>query len=1238
MTTRVEVLSDAAAREAIASSLDETLLVEAAAGTGKTTELVGRIVTILAEGRALVGEIVAVTFTEKAAGELKLRLRERLDRARTVAGPDSTRRARLDEALKGLEEAHVSTIHGFCADLLRERPVEARVDPLFEVLTESASARLFDEAFGRWLQEQLADPPEGLRRALRRSAFGGEDGPVDRLRRAASDLAQWRDFTTAWMRPAFDRRREIEQVLAELHECAALTRDPASANDPLHAGTEPIRRLSDEIRLQRSSGEDEPDYDEWEAALVDLSRDRAFANAKTGRGASYGSGVARERVLQGRVALKARLDQFRMGADADLAARLQRDLRGAIDRYDELKARAGALDFLDLLLGARDLVRDNAAVRQGFQARFKHIFVDEFQDTDPLQAEILLLLAADDNAETDWRRARPRPGTLFLVGDPKQSIYRFRRADVGVYREVCDRLEALGARPVHLNTSFRSVPEIQAFVNAAFTPVMTGDAFTLQAPYVKLAPHRAGLPHQPAVVTLPVPEPYKWRYISAGAIEHSMPGAVAAFVEWVLRDSRWKVTERSGEAPVDVSAKHICLLFRRFISWQNDVTRPYVEALEARGIPHVLVGGKAFHEREEVEAIRAALAAIEWPDDELSVFATLRGPFFAVGDEALLEWTHRFGTTTPQGFRRSHLHPFHVPAVFDGDVLDELEHLRPIAQGLALLKRLHRRRNYVPVSETLHELLGETRAHVGFALRTGGEQALANAFHVAELARQFEAGGGISFRGFVEELRVAAENAVAAEAPILEEDSDGVRMMTVHKAKGLEFPIVILADLTCKLSRAEAGRWIDADRKLCALKLGGWAPMDLLLHDAEEAARDRAEGERLAYVAATRARDVLVVPAIGDEVYDGGWLDPLMPAIYPPPGARRSPAAAPGCPAFPSKDTVLTRADGDPAKPTTVAPGMFEFGEHSSALGARRPALEESTGTEAGLEVEQPRVLPFRSKARASALNDPSTERRTPNAGSGISDFGGRASDPATYHVVWWDPHALVLQAPSFGGLRRDDLIAKDGDQVGVEKRMGEYRAWQADRAAAVARAQAPSILAHTATDLAHDRALPPRADDAVIEVIDLPRETGRPFGPRFGSLVHATLATVVLDANPGAVLLTARTHARLLLAGDAEVAAAADAVVRALAHPLFDRVRVASAAGRCSRECPILWRVSDGSIVEGTVDVVFEEGDGLIVLDFKTDREPAELKEQYERQLRLYCRAFAALRGRRTRGVLVRI
>ncbi|MBW8895942.1 MAG: ATP-binding domain-containing protein, partial [Acidobacteria bacterium] len=448
-----------------------------------------------------------------------------------------------------------------------------------------------------------------------------------------------------------------------------------------------------------------------------------------------------------------------------------------------------------------------------------------------------------------------------------------------------------------------------------------------------------------------------------------------------------------------MQAKHICLLFRRFLSFGEDITQPYVRALEARSVRHVLVGGKTFHDREEVETIRAALAAIEWPDDELSVFATLRGALFAIGDEELLEWklARRDG-----GFGM--FHPFRVPAAIPA-------HLAPIGAALQLLQQLHRRRNYVPVAETIQELLNATRAHVGFVLRAGGEQALANVLHVAELARQYEAGGGISLRGFVDELRIAAETSQAAEAPILEEGSDGVRMMTVHKAKGLEFPVVILADPTCKLSPLEASRWIAKDDRMCALKLGGWAPIDLVLHGEEERAREQAEAQRLAYVAATRARDLLVVPVIGDGPYEGGWLDPLMPAVYPPEADRRTPSRAAGCPAFPSKDSVMNRPDGDPARPCTVAPGAYPFGSQ----------LESS---------------------------------RTAN----------REARTANYEVVWWDPHSLHLQAASTFGLRRDDLIVKDGDMFAVEERMADYERWRRDRAEAVENAQRPRLRVQTAT------------------------------------------------------------------------------------------------------------------------------------------------------------------------------
>src|SRR5436190_21014894 len=192
----VEEHSDADARRDISDALDDTLVVEAAAGTGKTTELVRRILRILATGRATMTEIVAVTFTEKAAGELKLRLREALERDREEAAEKAADvHERLEQALATLEEAQVNTIHGFCAELLRERPVEAAVDPLFAVLTEPQADRLYAKAFRAWLQEALRDPPEGLRRALRRtSGFGDTDGPIDRLRGAGRALAEWREF------------------------------------------------------------------------------------------------------------------------------------------------------------------------------------------------------------------------------------------------------------------------------------------------------------------------------------------------------------------------------------------------------------------------------------------------------------------------------------------------------------------------------------------------------------------------------------------------------------------------------------------------------------------------------------------------------------------------------------------------------------------------------------------------------------------------------------------------------------------------------------------------------------------------------------------------------------------------------------------------------------------------------------------------------------------------------------
>jgi ATP-dependent exoDNAse (exonuclease V) beta subunit len=1180
-------MSDLAARDAIRDSLDDTLVVEAAAGTGKTTELVNRILRVIETGRARMDEIVAVTFTEKAAGELKLRVREALEKSRTDANGDEVR-ARLDAALESLEEAHVNTIHGFCAELIRERPVEARVDPLFAVLTEPQADHLYTRGFQAWLQRALANPSEGLRRALRRTsspAFGGTgdgDGPVERLRRAGRSLVEWRDFSAPWHRPQFDRASAIQRVLDHLHRLAELTGAPVSERDNLYIDTDAVRRLSRQIRLEESFGQ--VDHDGWESRLVDLVRDRGMSRTRKGSGYKFGKVALRSEVLAARDTLYAELQQFKKDVDADLAACLQQELAGATSRYQDLKAAAGALDFGDLLAKARDLIRSNEIVRRHLQQKFTRIFVDEFQDTDPIQADIVLLLAGG------------QPGKLFIVGDPKQAIYRFRGTDVGTYWRVRDELKKQGGRILQLTTSYRSVPSIQRFVNAAFERHMVENRATLQSGYVPLARSRDDDVTQPSVVALPVPKPYGRRSFgglkaSAWAIEESLPDAIAAFIAWLTEEDRgWTVTERDAdgkERRVRLEPRHIAVLFRRFTSFGEDITRPYINAIEARGIPHLLVGGKAFHGREEVEAIRAALAAIEWPDDELSVFATLKGPLFAIDDEHLFEFRSRYGT----------FHPFRVPLELGGNSGRELvlagaptSHLVAIGDALRLLQQLHRRRNYRPVADTIGRLLEATRAHVGFILRPAGEQALANVLHVAELARQYEAAGGISFRGFIDELQRAAQSTEAAEAPILEEGSDGVRLMTVHKAKGLEFPVVILADMTCRMSRSDASRYLDPERGLCAIRLGGWAPHELHDHEGEEVARDAAEGIRLAYVAATRARDLLVVPAVGDEPWDGGWLSPLNDALYPPLADRKNAKRGPKCPAFKSKDSVLQRPNDETATPSTVCPGLHDFGP----AGLKGPPHE-----------------------------------------------GG-------YSVVWWDPGALgPLDLKPIMGVRRDDLIVKDVARNVVADGRTKYDTWKNARITAREQGSIPAMRVQTVRECAAQVERPYQgrgygeAESLALRTVKVGRDQdpGRPAGAAFGSLVHAVLARAPFDATRDMLEDIAAAEGRVLEMADGDATAAAAAVERVLAHDLLDRARRANARGACRRETPITLTLDDGTLVEGVVDLAFEEDGAWTVVDYKTDREIADKgEEQYWRQLSLYAAAISQATNAPTSAVLLRL
>jgi ATP-dependent exoDNAse (exonuclease V) beta subunit len=385
----------------------------------------------------------------------------------------------------------------------------------------------------------------------------------------------------------------------------------------------------------------------------------------------------------------------------------------------------------------------------------------------------------------------------------------------------------------------------------------------------------------------------------------------------------------------------------------------------------------------------------------------------------------------------------------------------------------------------------------------------------------------------------------------------------VHKAKGLEFPVVVLADPTVPHT-TKPSRHLDPERGLCAVPLAGCIPAELREHEAEVTERDRAESVRLTYVASTRARDLLVVPVIGDHRLEG-WVDVLHPALYPGPERQRQAVAAEGCPPF-GDDSLVTRPPrGQRGLGDCVAPGQHapERGEH---------------------------------------------------------------------RVVWWDPHALVLDQEDQRGLRQQEILKKDeaGDEGNASIRA--HAQWQRRRAEITEAGARPTLVARTVTE--HTRELEVVAPGApvAIERVDASRFS-RPHGRRFGTLVHAVLAEIPLDAQGVIIERTAVVQGRYLGCPAPEVEAAAQVVAEALAHPLLRR---AARAEQVRRELPLGLRLTDGSVLDGVVDLAFAEDGGWTVVDFKTDVGVEGNRAVYEEQVRLYARAIAESTAKPARAVLL--
>lgn len=822
-------LPDADARARIQEDLETNLLVEAGAGSGKTTALVDRMVALVLSDAAPVDRIAAVTFTRKAAAELQQRFQTRLEAAVLAARQAGAveEAARLDRALREIHRCFIGTIHSFCARLLRERPVEAGLDPGFEEVLGADEQRM-RRGFWRAHLERLAGDQDPLVDEL--AAVGLTPSRLESLFDtlvANPDVAFPADPVAA---PAEEEVAEVRARLDALIDrgVAMLPSepDPAMGWDHLQSRLRLLVFLRRVIRWR-----DRTDF-------LDLLGEEVVGRRYNVVQKRWPDGPAAKELCQEWGAL-------RDGAAADVAARwwahrypiALRFARRAADEFEAERVRLGRLNFQDLLMRAARLLREHEGARAELGERYGRLLVDEFQDTDPVQAEVLMLLASPPDGRR-WQEATPRPGALFVVGDPKQSIYRFRRADIAVYNLVRARFQSFGD-VLGLVANFRSLPAFGELVDEVFArPERFGDrASTHQAAFAPLRTRRVPAPDRQRIAHYFVDPDGK----SHAAVATDDAARLAPFIAREIAAGRRR--------PEDF------LILAR----QKSGLATYARALEAWRVP-VQVTGAGVDQAEELTELIVLLDALADPTDPVRIVAALVGLFFGLDFDALLAWTlHEDLAADAPRPRRT----FDITAVDDADATVVGLALRTLngwwreartTPADVLVSRIMDRVGLIPLAASGD--LGE--------LRSGALLFALDALRVAALH------GDTSVPAAVDALRNALDSD-EAEAPLEPIRRGAVRIMTLHQAKGLEAPVVFLVhpvdqrdhEITSHIERGEDGSAIgylvirerqSQYRIRTIARPAGWDE-----REAEERRYDRAEEDRLLYVAATRARDALIV-------------------------------------------------------------------------------------------------------------------------------------------------------------------------------------------------------------------------------------------------------------------------------------------------------------------------------------------------------------------------------------------
>ncbi|MCG6955764.1 MAG: UvrD-helicase domain-containing protein [Gemmatimonadetes bacterium] len=852
-------LPDAAARSRIADDLNANLLVEAGAGSGKTTELVTRMVALVESGTASVEQIAAVTFTRKAAGELRERFQTRLEERIREGGDgegDSEGAHRIRRALDEIHRAFVGTIHAFCARLLREHPLEVGLDPGFEEL------------------------PAEERKVLRRRFWGAY---LERLSRDVDPVVE--ELSNAGLRPnqlfkLFDRLVENPDVRFPTEEAEAPSAGEISAIRT-QLGT-----LVDTAWELMPAREPDPEWDSLQRKMRTLHFTRDVTGWKSPvdffdalalvcKPGPKGHAITLKRWKDGPMAkaLREQVDAFGVGEDkpahrllnrwyANRYALAVRLARQAAEEFAEHRRTAGGLDFQDLLLLTARLLRGNPDVRRELGERYRRVLVDEFQDTDPLQAEVILLLASDPEgdgagsetsagAEPDWRLVVPRPGALFVVGDPKQSIYRFRRADIQLYDFVKQRFRDFGD-VLELISNFRSRAAIGDLVNEVFDDddFFPAETTPEQARFepLRTRPRKTPAPAEGVFWYAVAPDAH-----NRAAVTDDDAARIASWIRTRI-DSGERV---AGDFMILTRTTHYLAAYAR--------------ALEAHSIP-VQVTGAGVGMEHELEELVALLECMIDPTNPLKVVAVLVGLFFGLDYEALVE--HRltggsFDVVRPGSRGQSE-----------------------VVEALAKLHEWWRTASTTPADVFVGQVVSELGLLPYAAAGDLGSVRAGALVFVLDAVRAAALAGDASLPGALDALRTALD-AREAEAPLEPGRPDVVRVMNLHQAKGLEANVVVLADPSRERDRPPEvhTQRLEDGTPVCWVRVTGERASGYGDHvlarpaewqDKENTERrfEVAERVRLLYVAVTRARDELVVArrpgATGITVWSA--LDPWLEA------------------------------------------------------------------------------------------------------------------------------------------------------------------------------------------------------------------------------------------------------------------------------------------------------------------------------------------------------------------------